>query len=117
MAVSTKPAPLSVTPDTPHVGDYGDAFPHSTRAFVEGPHGMRVPFREIALTGGEDPLRVYDTSGPRAHDVRDGLPALRADWIGARGNVTEVSRSYKSILGTKTVDLPRGLERKTLKGT
>ena len=38
---------------------------------------MRVPMREIALAGGEPPLRVYDTSGPQGHDVRDGLPPLR----------------------------------------
>lgn len=117
MAVSTKPAPLSATPDTPHVGDYGDNFPHSTRVFVDGPHGMRVPFREIALSGGEEPLRVYDTSGPREHDVLDGLPALRADWIRARGDVEEVSRSYKPIAGTKVADIPAGLARKTLRGT
>src|SRR5688572_3053031 len=93
MAVSTKPVPAPVTPETPHVGDYGDSFPHSTRVFVDGPLGMRVPFREISLSGGEPPLRVYDTSGPREHDVLDGLPALRADWISARGDVEEVKRS------------------------
>src|SRR3954470_25003307 len=97
MAISTKPAPISATPETPHTGDYGDFFPHSTRAFVEGSNGIRVPFREIALSGGEQPLRVYDTSGPREHDVREGLPALRADWIRARGDVTEAQRSYKPI--------------------
>jgi phosphomethylpyrimidine synthase len=117
MAVSTKPAPLSATPTTEHVGDYGDNFPHSTRVFVDGPHGMRVPFREIALSGGEPPLRVYDTSGPREHDVLDGLPPLRAEWIRARGDIEEVSRSYTPIPGTKTVDVPAGLARKTLRGT
>ena len=46
---------------------------------------MRVPMREIALSGGEPPLRVYDTSGPQGFDVKDGLPKLRAEWIRARG--------------------------------
>ena len=105
------------SPETPHVGDYGDAFPHSTRVLVEGPQGIRVPFREIALSGGEQPLRVYDTSGPRDHDVRDGLPALRAEWIRARGGVESVGRSYKPIAGERTVDLPEGLTRRTLRGT
>src|SRR4051812_19518885 len=105
------------SPATVHVGDYGDSFPHSTRVFVDGPNGIRVPFREIALSGGEDPLRVYDTSGPRAHDVRDGLPALRGAWIQARGGVVEVERSYRPIAGQRTVDLPAGLARKTLRGT
>ena len=38
---------------------------------------MRVPMREITLSGGEAPLRVYDTSGPQGRDVRKGLPPLR----------------------------------------
>ncbi|HEU4681183.1 MAG TPA: phosphomethylpyrimidine synthase ThiC, partial [Gemmatimonadales bacterium] len=40
--------------------------------------------REIALSGGEPPLQVYDTSGPQGFDVREGLPLLRAEWISTR---------------------------------
>ena len=39
--------------------------------------------REIALSGGEPPLRVYDTSGPQGFDVREGLPCASSgdvDW-------------------------------------
>src|SRR5688572_8640403 len=72
--------------------DYGDAFPASRRVLVEGPHGIRVPVREIALSGGEPPLRVYDTGGPRQGDVRIGLPRLRAEWIRGRGDVHETGR-------------------------
>ena len=68
----------------PSVGEYGDAFPHSRKTYLEGPHGVRVPVREIALSGGEPPLQVYDTSGPRGHDVREGLAPLRQAWIAAR---------------------------------
>ena len=64
---------------------------------------MRVPFREITLapsrradgeTEENAPVRVYDTSGvwddPAMRcDVRDGLPALRREWITARGDVEE----------------------------
>jgi len=64
---------------------------------------LRVPMREIALAasrvmgGGEEanpPVRVYDTSGPwgdagYSGTVETGLPALRADWIRARGDVEE----------------------------
>ena len=57
-------------------GDYGDAFPASRRVYVEGRDGVRVPMREISLTGGEPPLRVYDTAGPLGGDVRAGLPRL-----------------------------------------
>ena len=74
--------------------------PGSRKAYVEGPLGMRVPFREIALSptrgaGGESeinpPLRVYDTSGPYTDpdvtglDLFQGLPELRRPWILARG--------------------------------
>jgi phosphomethylpyrimidine synthase len=63
---------------------YGDAFPNSTKIYLDGPHGIRVPVREIALSGGEPPLRVYDSSGPQGHDVREGLPLVRDEWITAR---------------------------------
>ena len=101
------------------VGDmqYGDAFPNSRKAFVEGPHGINVPFREIALSGGEPPLRVYDTSGPLGIPVREGLPALREEWILDRGSVTPVERSYRPVTGTRTVELPSGLNRPALRGT
>src|SRR5688500_1573518 len=66
-------------------------------------HNLSVPFREISLTPSRamdgtieenPPVRVYDTSGPwtdpaKKHDVRDGLPALRRDWIIDRGDVEE----------------------------
>src|ERR1041385_8208985 len=63
---------------------YRGVFPNSRKVYLEGPRGIRVPFREITLSGGEPPLRVYDTSGPEGFDVREGLPALRAGWIRER---------------------------------
>jgi phosphomethylpyrimidine synthase len=54
----------------------------------------RVAMREIHLEpgSGEAPVRVYDTSGPYTDpdariDIMAGLPALRRDWILARGDV------------------------------
>ena len=76
------------TPLTDH--DFDSAFPNSRRVMVEGDLDVRVPMREIALSGGEAPFRVYDTSGPRVQDLQAGLPALRADWIAARGDVDVV---------------------------
>ena len=67
--------------------DFDSAYPNSRRVYVEGPHGLRVPVRQIALSGGNPPLRVYDTSGPQDANVREGLPPLRADWIRARTDV------------------------------
>ncbi len=54
--------------------------------------GIRVAMREIAVSGGEAPLRVYDTSGPYTDPaypaaIARGLPALRAEWIAGRGDV------------------------------
>ena len=87
------------------------ALPASRKTYVEtngstvnqNKHNLRVPFREIALSPSKEmdgtvipnpPVRVYDTSGPwtdpqQKQNVRDGLPALRRDWIVARGDVEE----------------------------
>ncbi|HEY8201937.1 MAG TPA: phosphomethylpyrimidine synthase ThiC [Actinomycetota bacterium] len=48
--------------------------------------------REVALSGGNAPVRLYDTSGPHGDpavtlDVRRGLPTLRRHWILERGDV------------------------------
>ena len=78
-------------------GDYGDAFPNSRKVYVEGRAGevaVAVPMREIALSGGEPPLRVYDTSGPRGVDVRRGLPLRRRDWVVGRADVAEGTRQF-----------------------
>ncbi|MEX2281346.1 MAG: phosphomethylpyrimidine synthase ThiC [Gemmatimonadota bacterium] len=66
---------------------FSDAFPNSSKVHLDGPQGLRVPMREISLTGGEPPLTVYDTSGPHDINVREGLPKLRADWIATRLDV------------------------------
>src|SRR6266446_7502396 len=78
--------------------------PNSRRIYIEGKQpGVRVPFREIDQSPtrnfdntleGNPPVRVYDSSGPwgdpaMACDVRDGLPALRREWIVGRGDVEE----------------------------
>ena len=78
--------------------------PNSQRVYVAGSQqGISVPFREISQHvtksfNGQievnDPVRVYDTSGPWGDpsfngDVRDGLPALRRQWIIARDDVEE----------------------------
>src|SRR5690242_6862030 len=63
--------------------------PGSKKVFVDG-----VPFREVALSGGEAPVRLYDTSGPYtdesiAIDIEKGLAPRRREWILARGDVEE----------------------------
>ena len=73
--------------------DFAEAFPNSRRVFTEGRNGLRVPMREISLSGGEPPLRVYDTRGPIDTNVREGLPKLRAGWIYDRGDTLPASAS------------------------
>jgi hypothetical protein len=41
---------------------YAEAFPRSTKVHVEGPRGVRVPMREIALSGGA-PLTICEAEG------------------------------------------------------
>ena len=81
--------------------------PNSRRIYVGGKlhPDIRVPFREISLAptksmNGEieinEPVRVYDTSGPWGDpdfhgDVTQGLPPLRAKWIRERGDVEEIN--------------------------
>ena len=57
--------------------------PSSRKVYVEA-DGLRVPVREITLSGGQSPVRVYDTTGPQGHDPRQGLPPLRAPWTARR---------------------------------
>src|SRR5262245_14792594 len=73
--------------------DFASAFPNSRKVFEDrivpviangDPITLRIPMREVGLSGGEPSLRLYDTSGPQGHDVRDGLPKLREPWIAAR---------------------------------
>src|SRR5690349_16566650 len=76
------------------------SFPSSSKV-TSGELG--VPFREIALGGGEPSIKVYDTTGPQGIDVRDGLPKRRAPWIAARASsasqgVTQLSFARRGII-------------------
>ncbi|MFM8878594.1 MAG: phosphomethylpyrimidine synthase ThiC, partial [Verrucomicrobiota bacterium] len=82
-----------------------DQLPNSERVYVAGTlhPQVRVPFREIrqspthSVSGALEanaPVRVYDCSGPWGDPQftgrpEEGLPALRAEWIRARGDVEE----------------------------
>ena len=104
-----------VAPKTEDVGtDYPGAFPNSRKVRVDGSRGIKVPMREIQLTGGEPPLRVYDTSGPIGTDVRQGIDALRDPWIYQRKDVVEVERTRTP---SGLVEMPSGLSRRTLRGS
>jgi phosphomethylpyrimidine synthase len=57
------------------------------KTYVNGSRpDVRVPFCEVTLDPPNEPVRLYDTSGPGS-DPRDGLEPLRAAWIHERGDV------------------------------
>jgi phosphomethylpyrimidine synthase len=63
------------------------------KIYREAGPGIRVPFTEVVLSdsptgGANDPVLLYDTSGPGS-DVYRGLPPLRRHWILERGDVEE----------------------------
>jgi phosphomethylpyrimidine synthase len=71
-------------------------------ASVDGNPGLSVPFREVALhpTAREEPVRLYDTSGPYTEDAPQvdlsaGLPQLRAPWLAKRGFVAAEPRAVR----------------------
>src|SRR4051794_19469027 len=57
--------------------------PASRKLYLEDGE-IRVPVREIEVSGDSPPVRVYDTTGPQGYDVRVGLPPLRRPWIERR---------------------------------
>ncbi len=70
-------------------------------ASLKGSAGIRIPFREIALSDpNEAPVRVYDPSGPYTEsnaiiDLAAGLPSVREAWIEARGLAVTEPRAIK----------------------
>jgi len=80
--------------------------PNSRKIYAAGKlhPDIRVPFREISVAPTKsfdgalepnEPVRVYDTSGPWGDpdfhgDVKQGLPPLRAKWIRDRGDVEKI---------------------------
>src|ERR1043166_4675902 len=71
--------------------------PASRKIHVTGTRpDIRVAMREVTLSGGEPPMRLYDTSGPytdpEAHtDIKMGLTPMRLPWILGRADVEELS--------------------------
>ncbi|MFP6572103.1 MAG: phosphomethylpyrimidine synthase ThiC, partial [Vicinamibacterales bacterium] len=103
-------SPISSSPSIET--DFTEAFPNSRKVYVSGER-VEVPMREITLSDGEPPLRVYDTSGPHDSDVRTGLPPLREPWIIGRGDTAEVPRSSR-VHGS--VEMPSSLRRPVVRG-
>ncbi|GIX06510.1 MAG: phosphomethylpyrimidine synthase [Candidatus Poribacteria bacterium] len=88
--------------------------PRTEKIYIETERGFRIPVRRVYLSNGEPPVDLYDTSGPMDHDIRQGLPPIRREWILKRGGVEEVPR--RKLPNPELV--PEGLRRPTaLRGT
>ncbi|MDB5377729.1 MAG: thiamine biosynthesis protein, partial [Rubritepida sp.] len=88
--------PDSLPPQGPNVTT--GPLPASRKLHVAGQlhPQIRVAMREIEVSGGEPPLRVYDTSGPYTDtrivtDIGRGLAPHRHEWIMARGDVEHIA--------------------------
>jgi len=79
-----------------------EPFPNSKKVYAKGSRDdINVPMRQIKLTDTigdlaekNDPIHVYDTSGPytdptKTISYRDGIDSVRSNWIEERGD-TEV---------------------------
>src|SRR6476660_5523801 len=87
------------------MSDFSTAFPNSTKILVDGAQNVHVPMREIALDNGKSSIRVYDTSGPQGHDVKNGLPKLRAPWVGCRKTDACVTQLHYARKGEITPEM------------
>ncbi|OGW83181.1 MAG: phosphomethylpyrimidine synthase ThiC [Omnitrophica bacterium RIFCSPHIGHO2_02_FULL_51_18] len=69
------------------------SLPSSKKIYVKGSlhPEIRVPMREVTLSGENAPVYVYDTSGPYTDpnakiDIKKGLEPMRESWIRSRGD-------------------------------
>lgn len=109
-------------------------FPASKKVYVEGSRpDIRVPMRGITLSPTKtetgiienEPVRVYDTSGPYTdpdfqQDIQKGLPPLRKRWILERGDVEEyegrpVKPEDNGFRNEKQSEMTLPFERKPLR--
>ncbi|MED3661098.1 MULTISPECIES: phosphomethylpyrimidine synthase ThiC [Ureibacillus] len=109
-------------------------FPASKKVYVEGSRSdIRVPMRGITLSPTKtetgiienEPVRVYDTSGPYTDpdfqpDIQKGLPPLRKRWILERGDVEEyegrpVKPEDNGFRNEKQSEITLPFERKPLR--
>ena len=93
-----------------------EPFPNSKKVYVKGSRGdINVPMRQIKLTDTigdlaekNDPIHVYDTSGPytdptKTISYRDGIDSVRSNWIEERGD-TEVLDGVSSSFSNERLN-------------
>ena len=103
---------MSIASSTTNSADYGTSFPNSHKVYEErvvttpaGEVTIRVPVRQVTLSGGEPPVRLYDTSGPAGHDARLGLPKLREEWVAPRRGAGCVTQLHYARRGEITPEM------------
>ena len=91
-----------------NIKQYLKNFPNSKKVYIEGTkEDIRVPFRMIEQTSTKlngtteknDPIYVYDTTGPYTDDSHDinifkGLNKIRKGWIDCREDTKETNRKH-----------------------
>ncbi|HEX9795143.1 MAG TPA: phosphomethylpyrimidine synthase ThiC [Planctomycetota bacterium] len=86
-SLASAAAASAVTLESPRtIPPLEEHFPASEKCWREIAHaggGLLVPFRRVHLSNG-DHVDLHDTTGPQGIDPRQGLPALRAEWIARR---------------------------------
>src|SRR2546428_12738055 len=86
----------------------------SSKIYLTGSRpDLRVPMREIALSGGNPPLRLYDTSGPYTDphaqiDLKRGLHPMRLPWFLGCGDVAELPGLASDYRRRRVEDLALG---------
>ena len=82
-------------------------------------NGLEVPETAVHLddspTGPNAPFKLYRTRGPWA-EPEEGLPALRSEWIHARGDVEEYSGRQRNLLDDGTRAAKRGAASEEWRG-
>ena len=82
-------------------------------------NGLEVPETAVALddspTGPNEPVKLYRTRGPWA-EPEEGLPALRSEWIAARGDVAEYEGRQRNLLDDGTRAAKRGAASEEWRG-
>ncbi|TDI50914.1 MAG: phosphomethylpyrimidine synthase ThiC [Acidobacteria bacterium] len=85
--------------------------PTGRKVYRKSPtRGLAVPMREIELSGGNPPIRLYDTSGPYGDPATEpeptrGLARLRRPWILERGDVVELDGSSSAYRREREADV------------
>lgn len=97
---------------------YNDAFPNSTKEYktathAETGHELKVSFRRVHLEDPDQPsLDLYDTSGPRDVDPKQGLPKVRKTWVDEReGKFERYTQMHFARRGMITEEMQYVAER------